>query len=107
MNYDLTIPVWGIILFIVPFIVAGLWVIVKMFFWQKSANERMNAFDVKMEHSDLKHDKLEKEFNENIVKVRTDFEKELEGVNNNIKIMLEKQIETQTLVKLLVEKRIG
>lgn len=107
MSYDLTIPVWGIILFAIPFIGGGIWILVRMFFAQKTLFELVNLADKRMDHADMRHDKLERDFNENIIKVRTEFEKELEKVNSNIAKMLEKQIETQTLVKLLVEKKIS
>lgn len=94
-------------MFLAPIIGGGIWVLVKMFFFNKSSKERMDLFENRMDHFDIKHDKIEKDFNENLIKVRADFEKELERVNANIRIMLEKQIETQTLVRLLVDKRIN
>ena len=107
MKYDVVIPVWGIILFSIPFLGGGIWALIKMFFFNKSSKERMDLFENRLEHFDKKHDKIERDFKENIIKVRADFEKELEKVNYNMRIMLEKQIETQTLVRLLVDKRIN
>lgn len=88
MSYDLTIPVWGIIAFAVPFCGAGLWVLVKMFFWQKSADKRIEEIETIIALWDSKHQKLERETNEKFDK------------------MLEKQIETQTMVRLLVDNKI-
>lgn len=88
MKYDLTIPVWGIILFFTPFIGAGVWVLVKMFFWQKNADKRIEEIETIVALWDSKHQKLEKETN-------SKFDK-----------MLEKQIEIQTMVKLLVDNKI-
>lgn len=106
MTYDVSIPVWGIILFLAPIVGGGIWVLIKMFFFNKSSQERMDLFENRLIHTDLKHDNFEKDFNEKILKLRSDFEREFEKVDTSISKILEKQIETQTLVKLLVENRI-
>jgi TPP-dependent indolepyruvate ferredoxin oxidoreductase alpha subunit len=106
MTYDVAIPVWGIVLFSIPFLGAGLWVLIKMFFFNKSSQERMDLFENRLEHYDVRHDNFEKDFNEKILKVRGDFEKELENQHTKMEKILEKQIETQTLVKLLVDNKV-
>lgn len=106
MVYDVTIPVWGIVVFLTPIISGGVWVLIKMFFFNKSSKERMDLFENKLIHSDIRHDNFEKEFNNKIIQVRADFEKEFEKQDTRMEKILEKQIETQTLVKLLVDNKI-
>lgn len=106
MKYDLTIPVWGIILFVVPFIAGGIWVLIKMYFWQNQANKRMEVLENIIAHWDKRHEQLEKALDDNIRIVRAEFEVESKRINERLDRMIEKQVETQTLVKLLVDNKI-
>jgi len=104
--YDVTVPVWGVIVFVTPIIGGAIWAIIKMFFFNKSSKERMDLFEDRLIHTDLRHDNFEKDFNDKILRVRNEFEKEIEKQDGRMEKILEKQIETQTLVRLLVDNKV-
>lgn len=103
---EITVPIWGLIVMLAPLFGTGIWALINMFFFNKASKERMDDFDKKLKAVEARHDKSDNDFNEKIMSVRADFEKEIEKMDDNISKILEKQIETQTLVKLLVENKI-
>jgi hypothetical protein len=103
---EITVPIWGLIVLLAPFVATGIWALINMFFFNKASKERMDSFEKKMKAMDIRHDKSDADFNEKLMHVRADFEKEIEKMDNNLAKILEKQVETQTLVKLLVDNKI-
>lgn len=106
MSYDLKLPVWAAIMFLIPIIGGAAWAIIKMYFWQSQANKRMEVLENIIAHWDKRHEQLERALEENIKVVKAEFEIESKRINDRLDRVIEKQIETQTLVKLLVDNKI-
>lgn len=99
MRIDYTIPLWGVVSFIVPLFVSLIWIIIKMWFKLNSHQSRIVELESTIEKQtiSIKQDVLR---NEEYIK------KEVSMLNDNIRTLSNNVIKLTTLTELLVGDKI-
>lgn len=84
MKIDLTIPLWGIIVFCVPFLMAFIWLIIRLYFQSMEHKTYRKENDKRFTSFSDENDKELESLHGRINKIRDETEQKFTGISNTL-----------------------